>query len=97
MCCVSRFSEGRRLDTHTTQATQPKQTTMHRAVAYNEMGMQFGYHEARRQLSKSVHQLTLAVRLDPGAGIYLANLAMAYHHLGFLREAAHFSRQGVCV
>ena len=86
---------------NTTQTNNATPTSMHvhtsRAQAYNEMGMQFGYHQSRGQLGKSAQLLTTAVGLDPGSGIFLANLAMAYHHLGLLRQAAAFSRQGVCV
>lgn len=67
------------------------------ALAYNEMGMRFAYHQSRGQLPQSAALLSLAVRLDPGSGIYAANLAMAYHHLGLLHQAAAFSRRGACL
>ena len=38
------------------------------ALAYNEMGMRFAYHQSRGQLPQSAALLSLAVRLDPRLG-----------------------------
>jgi tetratricopeptide (TPR) repeat protein len=63
------------------------------AVAYNDMGLRFGYWQARGQLDKSVTFLEHAARLDPSSGIYATNLGMAYQHVGRLAKAAEVSRR----
>jgi tetratricopeptide (TPR) repeat protein len=63
------------------------------AVAYNEMGLRFGYWQERGRLDASAALLSHAVQLDPTSGIFATNLAMAYHHLGHLRTAADVAQR----
>ena len=94
--CVGRSEQGDTYDgTHAqvsalTRATKLKPDW---ALAYNDMGLRFGYWQRRGKLQASVKHLSHAVGLDPASGIYATNLAMAYQHMGQLAKAASFSRR----
>jgi tetratricopeptide (TPR) repeat protein len=94
--CVGRGEQGETYDgTHAqvgalTRATKLKPDW---ALAYNDMGLRFGYWQHRGNLQASVKHLSHAVALDPSSGIYFTNLAMAYQHMGQLVKAANFSRR----
>lgn len=63
------------------------------ALAYNDMGLRFGFWQQRGDLMASVRYLSHAVSLEPHSWIYTTNLAMAYQHMGQLAKAADFSRR----
>lgn len=63
------------------------------ALAYNDMGLRFGYWQQRGELHAAVRYLSHAVSLDPHSWIYTINLAMGYQHMGQLAQAADFSRR----
>jgi len=67
------------------------------ALAYNDMGLRFGYWHERGKLQEAVALLSHAVALDPASGIYATNLAMAYQHVGHLAKAAQFSRKAAAL
>jgi hypothetical protein len=62
------------------------------ALAYNEMGMRFGYWRARGEGARSVELLQQAARLEPTSGIFRVNLAIAHQHEGRTADAVRESR-----
>ncbi|KAJ1469079.1 hypothetical protein T484DRAFT_1852892 [Baffinella frigidus] len=91
---LSRCEDGRgRVDAAVAAAGEAVRLKPDYALAYNEMGMRFGYWQGRGEGGKAVELLKVAVGLEPSSGIYRVNLAIAHQHQGETSESVVQARE----